>query len=173
MNLFSTHLSKKLATAIGATVIGLVPSLVAAHPHFFDLGIDVPVVVTPAPVVVDHTDRVWVDPVYRTVTERVWVAPVVEDRDVHTWVPDRFEVRDVEVRQGDRHYWTRQRVLVEPGHDVCQRTEVEVAPGHWEDVQRQELVTSGHWEYATEYRDPCPAPAVRVDFFDGWFHHYR
>ena len=92
-------------------------------------------------------DRKWVPPVYRTVTERVWVEPVVRTIPDRAWVPERFEWRDVVYHD---HYGRRrvkqERVLVEPGHFVdCPRT-VEIAPGRWDTCTRQELVCEGRWE---------------------------
>jgi hypothetical protein len=96
----------------------------------------------PAP----RRERVWVEPVYRTVCEKVWVEPVYRDecervwvepvyRTVcdRVWVPARVEVRYVD-RVG-RH-----------GRVYRERVERVVAPGHFEEVRRQELVTPGRWD---------------------------
>jgi hypothetical protein len=175
MNILKSHLHKFLATATGAAILGIAPTLASAHPHLADLGVDVAVVAPPpcAPVVVDQVNRVWVPATYRTVCDRVWVPAVTEDREVHTWVPDRFELQDVEYREGHHHYVRQEEVLV-PAHDVCESEQVVVTPGHWEDVQRQELVTPGHYQDCGE---DCAAPVavearpeVRVNFLGGWLH---
>src|SRR5947209_7663956 len=38
-------------------------------------------------------DRVWVAPVYRTECQRVWREPVYRTECVRVWLPDRFDVR--------------------------------------------------------------------------------
>jgi hypothetical protein len=106
-------------------------------------------------------DRVWVPAAYRTVIDKVWVEPVIERRIDRVWVPDRYEWRDV-VRYDEcgRRICRRERVLVERGHFGSRPCDVVVAPGHykecprqelvcdgrWETVERQELVSAGHWE---------------------------
>lgn len=171
MNVLSTGLTKLLATAAGAAVLGLMPTLASARPHFGDFGVTVAVDPQPcAPVVVDHVDRVWVPATYRTVCDRVWVAPVTEDREVHTWVPDRYELQDVEVREHHHRFIRQEEVLVEPAHDVCERQAVVVTPGHWEDVQRQELVTPGHYEDCDRRVIDEPRHEDRVEILGGWLH---
>ena len=93
------------------------------------------------------TDRRWVPPVYRDVTTRVWVEPVVRTIPDRKWVPERFEWRDVVYYDHyGRRRCKRERVLVERGHFVdCPRT-VEIAPGRWDTCTRQELVCEGKWE---------------------------
>ena len=106
-----------------------------------------PPICAPArPVIVE--DRVWVEPVYRTVCDqrwvpatyrtvidRVWVAPVTRTQCDRVWVEPRYEWVD------------GQRVMTEPGHYVDgQPREVVVTPGHYEDRSRQELVADGHYE---------------------------
>lgn len=77
-----------------------------------------PVVVTPPPVVVE---RVWVEPVYKTVTERVWVPTV------------RTAYRDVPVY--DVY-----------GNVVSYRREAySVQSGYWREVTRQVCVREGYW----------------------------
>lgn len=122
-------------------------------------------------------DRVWVEPVYRTVCDqvyvpaeyrtvcdRVWVAPVTKKVTERVWVEPKYEARPVDPF-GRIH--AVEKVQVKCGHweDVCR--EVVVCPGHYEDVQRQELVcaahytsverqellTPGHWEYRGHDRD--------------------
>ena len=92
-------------------------------------------------------ERKWVPPVYRTVTERVWIEPVVRTIPDRKWVPDRYAWRDVvHYDHYGRRCIRRERVLVEPAHFVdCPRT-VEIAPGRWEEHARQELVCEGRWE---------------------------
>jgi len=102
-------------------------------------------------------DQRWLEPVYRTVTDRVWCEPVVQHVTERVWVPDRYETRPVDpfgrtvalkkelVKCG--HYEERCRdVMIKPGHfdEVC-RQEL-VCAGHYETCERQELVTPGHWE---------------------------
>jgi hypothetical protein len=116
-------------------------------------------------------DRVWVEPVYRTVCDQVyvpaeyrtvcdhvWVAPVTRKVTERVWIEPKYEARPVDPF-GRIH--AVEKVQVKCGHyeDVCH--EVVVTPGHYEDVQRQELVcdahytsverqellTPGHWEY--------------------------
>jgi hypothetical protein len=171
MNMLTTRLSKLLATTAGAAIFGFVPAMASAHPHFADIGVDVAVNPAPcAPVVVDHVDRVWVEPVYRTECDHVWVAPVTEDREVHTWVPDRFETQDVVYHDGHHRYVRREEVLVEPAHDVCDRQQVVVTPGHYEDVQRQVLVTPGHYEECVQPVVVEQRPVSRIDVLGGWLH---
>ncbi|MEA2707553.1 MAG: hypothetical protein QOF78_154 [Phycisphaerales bacterium] len=93
------------------------------------------------------SERTWAPPVYRTVTDRVWVEPVVRTIPDRKWVPDQYEWRDVVYRD---HYGRRcvrqEHVLVERAHFVdCPRT-VEIAPGRWDTCTRQELVCEGRWE---------------------------
>lgn len=106
-------------------------------------------------------DRVWTPATYRTVVDRVWVPPVVERRTDRVWVPDRYAWRDVVCYdECGRRISRRERVLVEPGHFEHRPCEVVVTPGHyrecprqelvcegrWQTVERQELVSAGHWE---------------------------
>ena len=119
-------------------------------------------------------DRVWVPASYRTVVDKVWVEPVTEKRTDRVWVPDRYETRNVTWydawgRPGTR----RETVLVEPGHYEVRTCDVIVTPGyfkecprqelacdgHWENVERQELVAAGHWEV----RRVAVAPAPRYE----------
>ena len=119
-------------------------------------------------------DQRWVEPVYRTVTDRVWCEPVVQRVTERVWVPDKYETRPVDpfgrtvalkkvlVKCG--HYEDRCRdVVIKPGHydQVC-RQELACA-GHYENVERQELMTPGHWEV----RERCATndrPSVSFDF---------
>jgi hypothetical protein len=170
MTMLTTRISKLLATAAGAAVLGFGPALASARPHFDDVRVDVDVRPQPcAPVVEERVDRVWVEPTYRTVCDRVWVAPVTEDREVHTWVPDRYESQDVVVRVGHHHEIRREDVLVEPAHDVCQRQQVVVCAGHWEDVQRQVVVCPGHFEDRAQQVIVEPRHEEHFDI-GGWLH---
>jgi hypothetical protein len=93
-------------------------------------------------------DRKWVEPVYRTVTDRVGVPPVVQTIPDHKWIPDRYEWRDVVTYDHyGRRRISREYVLVEPAHFIDAPRTVEIAPGRWDDcTPRQELVSAGHWE---------------------------
>ena len=105
-------------------------------------------------------DRIWVAPVYRTVIDKVWVEPVVERRTDRVWVPDRYETRETVCYERGRRVVRCERVLVERGHYAYRPCDVVVRPGHfkecprqelvcegrWETVERQELVSAGHWE---------------------------
>lgn len=121
---------------------------------------------------VTQVDRVWVEPVYRTVCDRQWVPAqyrnvidrvwVPESKQCivdRVWVPDCYEYRDVEVRGRWNHGIEKERVLVERAHyedrnrEVCVPAHFEdatrqelVCDAHWENVDRQELVSAGHWE---------------------------
>jgi len=126
--------------------------------------------------------RVWVEPVYRTVceqqwvpaeyrtvTERVWKEPVVQCVTERVWVPERVERHDVirneygvygHVRLEPQtkcipgHYEERKHdVVVCPGHyEECTHQEL-VCDGHYQTVEHQELLTPGHWE-------TCAAPVA-------------
>jgi hypothetical protein len=156
----------KMTLGLAGLMLGTVPMVASAHPHFdFDVAVGEPapppvVVVAPPPV-----DRVWIEPVYRTVTDRVWRDAQTEDRCVRVWVADT--VQDQVIVHG-RHEHIEQ-VFV-PGHFEDRHEAVVVAPGHWEDVQRQELVTPGHWA-------DCDARVVEVaprpDGFSAFFGHFR
>jgi len=122
-------------------------------------------------------DRVWVEPVYRTVcdqvyvpaeyrtvTDHVWIAPVTQKVSERVWIEPKYEARPVDPF-GRIH--AVEKVQVKPGHyeDVCR--DVVVTPGCYQDVQRQELVcdahytsverqellTPGHWETRGHDRD--------------------
>ena len=115
-------------------------------------------------------DQRWVEPLYRTVTDRVWCPPVVQQVHERVWVGDKYEwrpnsnhggtvgVTKVLVKAG--HWEDRCRdVIVKEGHfDEVRRQEL-VCAGHYETVERQEVVTPGHWETrdrrvtATDSRD--------------------
>ena len=111
------------------------------------------VVVAPPPPVIE---RVWVEPVYRTVCEQNWVPAVyrtvtdhiwhervVRNETERVWVPDQYETRPVDPFG---HTVALKKVLVKCGHyeDVCR--DVVIKPGYYEDVCRQELVCAGHYE---------------------------
>ena len=119
-------------------------------------------------------DRKWVEPVYRTVADRVWVPPVVRTIPDRKWIADRYEWRDVTTYDHyGRRRCSREYVLVERAHFVdCPRT-IEIAPGrwdtcgtkqelvcegHWEDCPRQELVSAGYWTTREVVVDAAPPP---------------
>jgi hypothetical protein len=117
-------------------------------------------------------EKIWVEPVYRDECERVWVAPVYRTVCDRVWVPARVEVRYVDrVGRHGRVYRDRVEQVVAPGHfDEVRRQEL-VTSGRWEEhprrvlvtagyfrtVERQELVSAGHWEWR-------PAGADRRDY---------
>jgi hypothetical protein len=91
-------------------------------------------------------DRVWVPAEYRTVCDRVWREPIVEDRCERVWCEPVYKtVKDVKII-GMTRYIVERRVLVSPGHWDEVHRKVVVAPGHWENVERQELVCDAHWK---------------------------
>lgn len=115
-------------------------------------------------------DRVWVAPVYRTVTEKVWVEPVIERRSDRVWIPDRYAVRETVCYERGRRIIRREHVLIERGHFEYRPCDVVVQPGHfkecprqelvcegrWESVDRRELVSAGHWETRRVAAAPPP-----------------
>lgn len=93
------------------------------------------------------TDRVWVEPVYREVCDRVWVEPVFEERCERVWVEARYEYRDVvRIDYRGAKFRARERVCVEPAHWEERKVRVCVREGRWEDVRRREVVCEGHWK---------------------------
>ena len=151
---------------LAGLVMGIAPVMASAHSHVtVDVGVDSPcpppaVVVEAAPV-----DRVWVEPVYRTVCDHVWREAVTEDRCERVWVPDQFQ--DQLVGHG-RHQWV-EHVLVTPAHYEDHHEAIVIQPGHWEDVQRQELVAPGHWED----RRVVIVPERHHDDFAGFFGRFH
>jgi hypothetical protein len=109
-------------------------------------------------------ERVWVEPLYRTVCDRVWVEPVMQ-REVYdrVWVPDRYEWRETVCWEYGRRVVRGVSVLVEPGHFEDRCRDVVIVPGHYEDRPRQELVSPGHWETRCETRpvESCAQFGVR------------
>ncbi len=101
-------------------------------------------------------DRVWVAPVYRTVVEKVWVEAVVQRRSDRVWVPDRYEVRETVCYERGRRVVRREHILVEPGHFEHRPCEVVLQPGYFKECPRQELVCEGHWE--TAHRQELVSP---------------
>lgn len=99
----------------------------------------------PAPCV-ERADRVWVEPVYRTVSDRVWVEPVYKTVCENVWVPERCEVRETVCFERGHRIVRRDRVIVEPGHFDRVERRVLVSDGHFDCVERQELVCAGHFE---------------------------
>lgn len=96
------------------------------------------------------TERRWVEATYRTVSDRVWFQPVVR-REVYdrVWEPDRYEWRETVCWEHGRRVVRGATVLVERGHFEDRCRDVVIAPGHYEDRPRQELVCAGHWEDCT------------------------
>lgn len=91
-------------------------------------------------------DRVWVPATYRTVVDCVWVEPVVECVTDQVWVPDRYETRHIVCYERGRRIVRCERVLVERGHYETRTREVVVSTGHYEDRTREELVCAAHWQ---------------------------
>lgn len=128
------------------------------------------------------TEQQWIPPVYRTVTDRVWREPVVQTVVDRVWVPDRCGWREtVQCGPWGRRV-VREWVVIEPGHYVEQPRQVVVAPGHYEDVQRQELVCDGRWQTVQRqelvapghwqevvHHVPAPQPIPR-ERAGGWIH---
>jgi hypothetical protein len=141
----------------------------------------------PDPVVVQRTDRVWVEPVYqtncervwvepvyRTVCDRVWVAPVTRDNCERVWVEAVYETRESVTWYRGRRVVERVRVCVSPAHFEDRKSTVVVAEGHWDNVERKELVTAGHFQDVQ--RQVCVTPGhweervvqTTVDHGHGW-----
>ncbi|MBV8781045.1 MAG: hypothetical protein JO353_06580 [Phycisphaerae bacterium] len=153
---------------LAGLAISALPALASAHSRVsVDIGVGAApcapetIYVAPAPV-----DRVWVEPVYRTVCDRVWVDAVTQDQCTRVWVPDQYEQRVI--RYG--HHKCVEQVLVAPAHYEDQHQTVVITPGHWEDVQRQELVSPGHWEERTVVVE---RDHERRPYFGGFFGHFR
>ncbi|MCS7034238.1 MAG: hypothetical protein NZ561_09620 [Phycisphaerae bacterium] len=92
-------------------------------------------------------DRVWVEPVYREVCDRVWHEPIYETRLERVWVEPVYEWRDViRIDFCGNRFRARERVCVEPGRWEYREVRVCVREGYWEDVRRRELVSPGYWK---------------------------
>lgn len=92
-------------------------------------------------------DRVWVEPVYRDVCDRVWHEPVYETRIERVWCEPRYEYRDVvKIDFMGNRIRARDRVCLEQGHWDDREARVCVREGFWEDVTRRELVCAGYWK---------------------------
>jgi hypothetical protein len=144
------HLRATILAAAGAASLAIPSAAMAHHTDFFlDLNLGDLHINVDQPPREDCTDRVWVEPVYRTVYDRVWVEPATQDVCEKVWVDDVYESRLVPVWDGYHHRYVRENVLVCPGHFEEQHHQVTVGEGHWETVARQELVTPGHWEHRT------------------------
>ena len=97
--------------------------------------------------------------------ERVWREPVVKTVCERIWVPDRYEMREHVCYEGPVTYIRRERVLVCPAHEekierrvvVCDghydtvERQVQISEGRYHRVNRQELVTPGHYQNRTEH----------------------
>jgi hypothetical protein len=97
-------------------------------------------------------DKHWCEPVYRTVCDRVWIEPVTRTEYERQWIPDRFEWRNVDTYANGHRYVERQSVLVEAAHWGDVPHTVIITPGRYEDRPRQELVSAGHFE-TTEHQE--------------------
>lgn len=108
-------------------------------------------------------DQRWVEPVYRTVTDRVWCPPVVQQVHERIRVPDKYKYEAVDTF--GRTGMLRQK-LVAPGHyeEVCR--DVVVKPGHYDEVSRQELVCGGHYENVERQELVTPGHFERCDSGD-------
>src|SRR5690242_2698091 len=78
-----------LRAVLAAAAIGAVPAAALADHHDYDrpsvhvdLGLH-----RSQQRVEERADRVWIEPVYRTVTDRQWVEPVYRTVYDHVWVP--------------------------------------------------------------------------------------
>jgi hypothetical protein len=206
-NLRPGRMSKALLTTVGAAAAIVVPNIASARDHDYDrgdryhdarewrhddydrvhhhddvrlnLGIAqglypaAPQRVWVEPVYRTVCDRVWVAPEYRTVCDRVWREPVTQDVCERVWVEPCYETRERVWfdRHGARHC-DRERVLVSPGHWQEQHRTVVVSAGHWEDVSRQELVCDGHWQNVERQEVVTPGHweehYAQVDARPGW-----
>jgi hypothetical protein len=101
------------------------------------------------------TDRRWVEPVYRTVCDKVWIEPVTRTEYTREWVPDRYEWRNIDHWANGKRYLSRESVLVEAAHWADVPHTVEITPGRYEDRPRQELVSAGHWENCDRQEVVC------------------
>ena len=100
-------------------------------------------------------DRHWVEAVYRTVCDHVWIEPVTRTECERAWVPDRYEWRNIDHWANGRRYISREYLLVEAAHWADVPHEVVIVPGHYEDRPRQELVCGGHWESCDRQEVVC------------------
>jgi hypothetical protein len=89
--------------------------------------------------------RLWVEPVYRTVCKRIWHDAVYETRCERVWVEGHYETHVVTTyddcgcpRRCEQRVWV-------PGHYTTEPRQVCVRPGYWETIESRECVTPGHW----------------------------
>ena len=111
-------------------------------------------------------DRVWVEPVYRTVCDQRWVEPVYRDVCDRVWCPPIVQQVHERVWVGDKYEWLPNsthggtvgvtKVLVKCGHWEDRCRDVIVKEGHFDEVRRQELVCAGHYESVE--RQECVTP---------------
>src|ERR1700733_10388125 len=102
-HIFGSHLKTTILAAAAATSLAIPSAAMAHHTDFFldlhlgDLRINVDQPACPPP------DRVWVEPVYRTVYDRVWVEPATQDVCEKVWVDAVYEPRSIVVWDGYHH----------------------------------------------------------------------
>jgi hypothetical protein len=156
LNTLGTGRTKLRNTAIAAAAAACMagaPAAALAHHRDFRVEVDVPCreVVVPAPQCDPSPERVWVEPVYRTVTDRVWVEPVTMIRVERFDIPAQYGWREVVYydRYGRPHR-ERQQVLISPARCEERSVPVVACPGHFEEQTHQQLVCEGHWESRVE-----------------------
>lgn len=128
-----------------------------------DVRVDVRFGTVPPPVC---TERVWVEPVYRTVCERVWVEPVYRTECERIWIEPVYEVRQVVRWEHGRRVVCHERVMVRPGRWEEHPRQVLVREGHWQTIERQELVRAGYWEDRVVQPPVYAGSGWSIDF--GW-----
>ena len=100
----------------------------------------------PGPAPGSRYERVWVEPVYRTVRKRVWVEPVCRVVYGRVWVPPRHEWRETVYWENGVKVIRREHVCVAPGRWEMHRHEIVERPGYWTVVEERELVSGGYWK---------------------------
>ena len=95
-------------------------------------------------------ERLWVEPVYRTVRKRAWVAPVCRMATERVWVPPQYEWRETVYWENGVRVVRREQVCVSPGRWETRRREVVDRPGYWTIVEERELVSGGYWKLVPE-----------------------
>ena len=146
--------TSKLAVAAASALMLAGTTAAQAHHHDdhhgrLDIDLFAPVLVAPErvePVYEDREVQVLVPAVYRTVVDRVWREPVCRTVCERVVVPAVWQCREVRRSDGYRVWSSRDRILIAPAHvEERQRQEI-VCQGHFEDVARQELVCEAHYE---------------------------